>query len=94
MRPIIDKLMATKDQKDGVHILMNHLLVRRKDLTMVFHDMDLVIEATQSIYRQIISYFHVLSFHIGTRRFNTLLSTYYYISDSLRSCTQFIKGCY
>ena len=50
LRPIIDKLMATKDHKDGVHMLMNHLLVRRKDLTMAFHDTNLVIEAPQSMY--------------------------------------------
>jgi len=59
LRPIIDKLMETENHQDGLHKLHNHLLVRRKDLTMAFSETNMIIETPESMYGNVIAYFHV-----------------------------------
>ena len=59
LRPIIYKLMETENHQDGLHKLHNHLLVRRKDLTMAFSETNMIIETPESMYGNVIAYFHV-----------------------------------
>ena len=94
LRPLIDKLLDKPDHQDGVHKLYNNLLTRKKNLTEPFSPTNAVIEAPQELWGDIISFFHVLTGHCGSRRLYMLTSAYYHIPAGLAKCQKYCLGCY